>query len=153
VGADSSASGGLLKRGDGLGLFIIRREEIQQAHHLQGLQGKFGRFEQTDGAAGLLGGGEMANQHADAAGVDIGDLFEIEDDFGVTLAEEFNDGGIEAIERRAHAEPSSKLDNFDAVHRFRINIQRRHPLAAGDSPVLAALTPQYGFVTVRGQLR
>src|SRR6266436_3096857 len=91
----------------------------------------------------------MANQHADAAGIDGGDAFEVENNFGVTLAEKFDDGGIEAIERRAHAEASGELDNFDAVQGFRINIQRCHLLAAGDSPGSAALTLQYRFVTVR----
>ncbi len=142
-----------MKRGDGLGFVVVGGEEIQQANHLQGLQSKFGRLQKADGSAGLLGGGEVANQHADAAGVDGGDALEVENNFGVTLAEKFDDGGIETIECRAHAEASSELDKFDAVQSLGINIQRRHPLAAGDSPGPAALTLQYRFVTVRGQLR
>jgi len=115
-------------------LIIKRGEEIQQAHHLQGLQSKFGRLQQTDRAASLLGGGEMTNQHADAAGIDIGDLLEIENDFGVTLAKKFDDGGIEAIECRSHAEASVEFEKFDAVHSFGINFQSFHPLAAEAYP-------------------
>jgi hypothetical protein len=122
---------GLLKRRYGLGLVIIRSEEIEQTHHFQSLKGKFGRFQQTDSATDLLGSGEMANQHADAAGIDGGDAFEVENNFAVTLAEEFDNGGIETVECRAHAEASSELNQFDAVQSFGINIQRCHPLAAG----------------------
>ena len=136
-----------------MGLVVICSEEIEQADHFQGLQSKFGRFQQADRASGLFGAGEMADEHADAAGVDIGNSFEVKDDFGMTLADKFDDGGVKAIERGPHTETSPKLDNFDAFQSFRINIQRRHLPEAGTANRFAALTPQYPFVTVRGQLR
>jgi hypothetical protein len=123
-----------LKRRDGLGLIVVRSEEIEQADHLQSLQREFGGLEKADGAAGLLGRSEMANQHADATGIDGWDAFEVENDFGVTLAEEFDDGGVEAVERGTHGEAPSELDYFDAVESFRINVQRCHPLETPGSP-------------------
>ena len=45
----------------------------------------------------------MPNQHADAAGIDGGDFFEIQDDAILILAEEFDHSGIETIERRPMA--------------------------------------------------
>ena len=117
-----------------MGFVIKAGEEIQQADHFQGLQGKFGGFQEADGPAGLLGSGEMADQHADAAGIDGGDSFKIENDFGMAMAEEFDDRGVEAIECRAHAEASGEFDDFDSVQCFRINIQRRHPLETPCSP-------------------
>jgi len=76
----------------------------------------------------------MADQHANTAGIDGWDAFEVEDNFRVALAEEFIDSGIEAVERGTHAEAPDELDNFDAVHSFRIDIQRR-PLETLGSPV------------------
>jgi hypothetical protein len=126
--------GRLLKRRNGGGFVIKGGEEIQQADHFQGLQGKFGGFQEADGAAGLLGGGEMADQHANTAGIDSGDSFEIEDDPGMAMAEEFDNRGVEAIERGAHAEASGEFDDFDSAQSFRINIQRRHPFETVGSP-------------------
>ena len=117
----------LLKRGDGGRFVVVGGEEIQQADHLESLHRELGGFEEPDGAAGLLGGGEMADQHANAAGIDGGDAFEVEDNFRVALAEEFIDSGIEAVECGTHAKAPGKLDNFDAVHSFRIDVQRRPP--------------------------
>jgi hypothetical protein len=125
---------GLLKRGDSLGFVVEGGEEIQQADHLQCLHGKFGGFENADGTAGLFGGGQMANQHADAAGIDGGDGFEIENDFGMALAQELDNRGVEAVERRAHAEAPGEFDDFDSVQSLRINIQRRHPLEIPGPP-------------------
>ena len=72
----------------------------------------------------------MAHQHADAAGIDGRDFFEVEYDFGIALAQEFVHGGIQAIESRTHAQAAFERDDLDAIHCFRINIQRRNPLAA-----------------------
>jgi len=128
---------GLLKRGYGLGLIVVRSEQIQQADHLQSLQCEFGGLEEADAAAGLLGGSQVANQHPDAAGIDGGDAFEVQDNFGVTLAEEFNDGGVEAVERGTHREPPGEFDDFDAVESLYINVQRCHPLETRVHPMRA----------------
>jgi hypothetical protein len=141
-----------LKRGYGLGLIVERSEQIQQTDHLQSLEREFGGLKEADRAASLLGGSEMANQHANAAGINGGDAFEVENYFGVTLAEEFVDGGVEAVERGTHGEAPSELDYFDAVESFRINVQRCHPLETPGSPNAGRLTLQYGFVRVRAQL-
>jgi hypothetical protein len=45
----------------------------------------------------------------------------------MTLAEEFDNRGVEAVERRPHAEAAGEFDDLDSVQSFRINIQRRHP--------------------------
>lgn len=140
-----------MKGCDGFGFFFKSSEEIQQTDHFQGLQGELGGFQQADGSAGLFSGGEMANEHTDAAGIDGGDAFEIEDDFRLAVVEEFVHGGVEAVERRAHAETTGECDNLDAVQSSRIDIQESNP---SRQPGLktAALTPQYGFVRVRAQL-
>lgn len=117
----------LLEGRDSLGFVVVGGEKIQQADHFQSLQGEFGGSEKADATACLLGGGEVANQHADAAGIDGGDALEVEDDFAMCLAEQFVEGGVEAIEGGAHAEAPGEFDNFYAIHGFRINVQRRPP--------------------------
>ena len=120
----------LLERGGGCGFFVEGGEEIEQADHFQGLNGELGGFEQADASPGLLGGSEMADQHADAAGIDSGDAFEVEDNFGVTVGEQFVHGGVEAVESGAHAQATFESDNFDGVQRSCVDIQLRNPLAA-----------------------
>jgi hypothetical protein len=117
----------LLKRSDGQGFVFKGGEEIQQANHFEGLQGEFGGFQEANGAAGLLGGREMTDEHTDAAGIDGGDAFKVQDDFGLALDEEFVHGRIEAVERRAHAEATCESDNLDAVQSSRVDIQERNP--------------------------
>ncbi len=70
----------------------------------------------------------MPNQHADAAGIDGGDFFEIQDDAILILAEEFDHSGIETIERRAHSQAPFELDDLDSVDGFRLDVQSTHPL-------------------------
>src|SRR5215472_80691 len=142
----------LFKRSDGGGFFFKGGEEIQQANHFEGLQGELGGFQQANGAAGLLGGGEMADEHPNAAGIDGGDAFQVQDDFRLAVAQEFVHGRIEAVQRGAHAEAADERDNFDSVKSSRVDIQERNPSRQRGSQT-AALTPQYRFVRVRGQLR
>jgi len=112
-----------LKRGDGVFGLVEGREEIEQAHHFQSLNRKFGWFEKADGAPGLLSGGEMPDEHADAARINGRDFFQIEDDAILSLAEEFGHGRIEAIERGSHAQAATKFDELDAIQSFRLDIQ------------------------------
>src|SRR6516225_3948665 len=69
------------------------------------------------------------------------------------MAEKFVHGGVEAIERGAHAQTAVERDDLDAVESLRINIHRRNPPSRPRAKFPAALTPQYPFVRVRGQLR
>jgi hypothetical protein len=143
----------LLERSDGLGFVFEAGEEIKQADHLESLNGKFRGLQKTDRAACLLGGGEMPHQHADAAGINRGNLLEIENNLRVVVAEQFIHGGVKAVKGGAHAQAAIERDDFDRIHGFRVDIQRRNPLAAESDCQQAALTLQYRFVRVRGQLR
>jgi len=136
-----------------LGFVFKDGEEVEKADHFECLDGEFGWLEQPDGAASLLGGGEMANEHADATRIDGGNGFEIEDDPRVSMAEQFVHGGIEPIEGGPHAQASIERDDFHRIHCFRVDIQRSQPPGGRGKFQHAALTPQYGFVRVRGQLR
>jgi hypothetical protein len=120
----------LLERGDGLGFVFENGEEVEQADHFEGLDRKFGWLEEADGTARLFRAGEMPNEHADAAGIDGRDAFEIQDDFGMGVTQEFVHGGIKAIERGTHAQATRDRNHFDGILRFDVDIQRGNPLAA-----------------------
>ena len=74
----------------------------------------------------MFGGGQVADEHADAAGIDGGDQFEIQDDAILSLTEKFGHGGVEAIERGAHGQAPVQLDQLHSVDGFGLNLQGAH---------------------------
>jgi hypothetical protein len=49
----------------------------------------------------------------------------------VSFLEELGHGGVEAIERGAHAEPAFQFEHLHTVLRFRFDVQRARSLTAG----------------------
>src|SRR3974390_680248 len=123
----------LLKRSDGVLGIVESREEIEQAHHFQRLNRKFGSFEKANGTAALLGRRQVADKHANATGIDGRNFFEIQNDAVLSLAEQFGHCGIEPVEGGPHTETAGELDELNAVHSFGLDIQyrclHRHELA------------------------
>jgi hypothetical protein len=149
--AEECFSRRLLERGDGVFGIFKGGEEIQEANHLEGLHGEFGGLEQTNSAARLFCGGKVAYQHANAAGIDGWDFFEVENDAILTLAKKFAQSGIKAIERRTHGQAAFELDKLDAIDGFGLNVQVRTPgETIGSFP---SLTPHRAFARVRAQVK
>jgi len=87
----------------------------------------------------------MADEHADAAGIDAGDILEIEDDTILILAEEFDHGGIEAIEGRAHSEASLELDDLHTIDSLGLNVQVLTPWRSASSAAVPIVDTQKGL--------
>lgn len=106
----------------------------------------------------MFGGGEMAHEHADAAGIDREDFLEVENDLVVTFTKHGGHDGIETVEGRTHAQATLHLDDFDPVLRACVDIQmatsveRKGGAAWRSRTADLALTPNIPFVRVRGQV-
>ena len=80
---------------------VVNVENIEDADQFEGLHDHFGRFQEFDGPALLLCGSEKAYQHADAARIDHGNFFEIQDEAGFASGEEIGECGAELVRRLA----------------------------------------------------
>jgi hypothetical protein len=91
-----------LERGDRLRQILVSRKEIQQSHHLKRLNCELGRLEQADATPALFCSSQVANQHANAAGVNRGHFLDIENNLVMRLAEQLVHRRVETVERLTH---------------------------------------------------
>jgi hypothetical protein len=105
----------LLERFDGEVLVLQDLKQIQNADELQRLQRECCGIQQFQGATALLGGGQMADQYADTAGIDHGNLGEIEQETRFAGVQKILDGFVGAVQRWSDTELSAKLDDLHAI--------------------------------------
>ena len=119
----------LLKRRYGERQLFKCIEKIEKADHFQGLYCELGRLQKADCPAALFAGRQIANKHTDSTGIDGGNFLEVENDFEVSLLDELGHDGIEAIQRRTHAEAPAQFDNLDAILSLGLDIHVKLPQA------------------------
>jgi len=135
---------------------VINFKNIEDANQFEGLHSELGWIEKFQGAALLLRGGEKADQQANAAGVDHGDFFEVEDEARSAGAEEIRKGLAEFVRRLAEDQLAAQLDNFHLSLSTDFDVQSRAPFneqnTAGGAKGRAALTPRKSSVRVTHNL-
>ena len=105
-------------------LLILKNfKEAKQADQLEGLDCEFCGVEKFDRSALGFGRSELANQHADSAGVDGRDFREIENDARVTGVQQVRKSFVGLIKRFAKAEAAAKFDNFNLRMGTNFNFQ------------------------------
>lgn len=74
-----------------------------------------GEAEKFELAAGVADGGEAADQFADAGGVDVIDVGEVENDFFLALSDEIADGIAEVASFVAESDAAANVDDGDVA--------------------------------------
>ena len=75
----------------------------------------FGEAEEFEFAAGVANGGEAADKFADAGGIDVIDVSEIEHDFFLAFGDELADGVAELTGFVAEGDASGDVDDGDVA--------------------------------------
>src|SRR5271169_99699 len=117
----------LAERLDCFAFVIEDLEQIDQAHDLQRLQGELGGTDQLEAAATRLGSGEGADQQADAAGIDHGDLGDVDHQAVIAGLEQFLHGLPEAVHRLSDLEVPAQPDDLCLPLLANVDIQAFPP--------------------------
>src|ERR1022692_2021459 len=84
--------------------------DLEQVVHL------LGEVKQLEFAALVLGGGEGADQFADAGAIDVVDFGKIQDDLLVAFGKQIAYGVAQGNAALAQSDPSTAIHNGDSVH-------------------------------------
>jgi hypothetical protein len=103
----------LLFKGSHRGVGIFEDfEEVEDTNELQSLQSKLGGVEKLQRTPALFGGGEEADEKADAARIDHGHVRQIQKEAGLAGVLQIGERPAELIEGRAQHQFAAKFKNF-----------------------------------------
>jgi len=114
--ARSAGSNDLLEGFDGGGFVVFHVEDGVELGDLQQVVHLLGEVEKLEFAALILGGGEGADQLADAGAIDVVDFAEIQDDLLVAFGEQVADGVAQGDAAFAEGDAAAAIHDGDSVH-------------------------------------
>jgi len=115
VGTLPRRAGGLLEGFDGGGFVVLHVKDGVELGDLEQIVHLLGEVEEFEFAALILGGGEGADQFADAGAVDVVDLGQVQDDFLIAFGKQFAHGVAQSDAAFAQGDASAAVNNRDAV--------------------------------------
>jgi len=141
---------GLIVGGYGCLGVVVDVKNIKDANQFESLNNHLGWIQKFYGTTLLLCGGEKADQQPDAAGIDHGNFFEVQDETRFSGGEEIGEGSGKLVRRLAEDQLTAQLDKFDLSLSTYFDVQSGLPFqgrARTEAPK-AALTLQISSVRV-----